>query len=116
MRRMIPPPRGLHVGVTGLGCLVRPRTADDADGLADRPRRVDSVCPAFLSPRAYPVRVDALIDGCEAFDFAFARGFRSARIRRKLQHCGGLADAKPCQQHHLSTRKFQCIVVFVGAM
>jgi hypothetical protein len=71
----------------------------------------------LLSPRGYPVRVGPLIDGCEALDFAFARGFqRRARIRRKLQHRGGLSDAKPCQQHHLSTRKFQCIVVFVGAV
>jgi hypothetical protein len=70
----------------------------------------------LLSPRGYPVRVGTLIDGCEAFDFAFARGLQHARIRRKLQHHGGLSDAKPCQQHHLSARKFQCIVVFVGAM
>jgi hypothetical protein len=91
---------------------------DGADAPAACLRRVDSACPpSSLSPRGYPVRVGPLIDGCEAFDFAFGRGFqRRARIRRKLQHRGGLSDAKPCQQHHLSTRKFQRIVVFVGAM
>src|SRR5215470_16074344 len=53
----------------------------------------------LLSARGYPVRVGTLIDGCEAFhfafDFAFARGFQRVRIRRELQHRGRLSDAKP---------------------
>ena len=115
---MIPRPRGLHVGVTGVGTFGFDREQpDDAGSPAARLRCVDSACPPFLSLRAgYPVRVGTLIDGCQALDFAFVRGFQRARFRRKLQHRGGLSDAKPCQQHHLSTRKFQCIVVFVGAM
>src|SRR5258708_16451075 len=99
----------------------RPRTArscGQARGMPPtRGQRVPTVCSLGAGDL---VRVGTLIDGCEAFhfafDFAFARGFQRVRIRRKLQHRSGLSDAKPCQQHHLSTRKFQCIVVFVGAV
>ena len=110
-------PTCLHVSVTGIGSLV---STPNSPMVRAGPRHAFEAWTArarrLLSPRGYPVLVGTLIDGCEAFDFAFARGLRRARIRRKLQHRGGLSDAKPCQQHYLSARKFECIVVFVGAM